>query len=121
MMKTGRDKKIAEEFRREISSILCFEMNDPRLYGITVTTVRVTPDLSLARVYFAIPGQAERAQEVQKALKKSSAYIRRLVASRIRMRYLPQLEFFYDESLDIEERMNEIFAKLPPYGEEGAS
>jgi ribosome-binding factor A len=112
-MKTGRDKKIAEEIRREVSQIFAFELADPRAHGVTVTGVQMTPDLNLARIYFALPGAEPKAiQEAQRALKKSAAYIRRLLGERIVIKFLPQIEFFYDESLDIEGRMEKLFAQI---------
>lgn len=110
---SNRDKKVAEEIRREVSQILHFEMSDPRVMGASVTTVRMTPDLKLARVYFALPGAEERASEAEAALKKSAAYVRRLLAGRILMKYLPQIEFFYDETLELENKMKAIFSQLP--------
>lgn len=112
-MKTGRDKKIAEEIRREVSQIFAFELSDPRAHGATVTGVRMTPDLKLARIYFAMPGADPKAiEEAQRALKKSSTYIRRLLGERILIKFLPQIEFIYDESLDIEDRMEKLFAQI---------
>lgn len=112
-MKTGRDKKVAEEIRREISQIFSFELGDPRLNGVMVTGVRMTPDLKLARVYFALPSRPEGAQAAGVALKKCAGFIRHKIAERILIKYMPQLEFFYDESLELETRLDEIFKKLP--------
>ena len=112
-MKTGRDKKVAEEIRREFSEILHYELGDPRVQGATVTGVTLTPDLKLARIYFAMPGCEERAEEAEAALKKSAGFVRRNIAQRIRIKYMPVIEFFYDESLEIETRINEIFENMP--------
>lgn len=112
-MKSGRDKKIAEEIRREVSQILLFEIRDPRVMGVSVTGVKITPDLSLARVYFALPGAEERREAASLGLKKSAGYVRHLLAERIRIKFIPQIEFFYDESLELEKKINNLFEKLP--------
>jgi len=112
-MKTGRDKKIAEEIRREVSQILHFEIRDPRVMGVSVTGVKLTSDLSLARVYFALPGGEERKEAAGQGLKKSTGYIRHLLADRIRIKFIPQIEFFYDESLELERTINSLFEKMP--------
>lgn len=112
-MKTGRDKKIAEEIRREVSQILHFEISDPRVMGVSVTGVTLTSDLSLARVYFALPGAEQRKDPALVGLKKSAGYIRHLLAERIRIKFIPQLDFFYDESFELEEKINNLFAKMP--------
>ncbi len=112
-MKTGRDKRIAEEIRREASQILHYEMRDPRVMGATVTDVKVTPDLRLARIYFALPGAEDRRQAVQEGLNHSSGYVRHLLAERIQMKFMPQIEFFYDESLELQDKIQKLFEKLP--------
>lgn len=117
MKKTGRDKKIAEEIRREAALILGFELSDPVLFGLVVTTVRMTADLKLARVYYALPGRESEKKQVQQTLKKASGYVRGLLSERIHMKYIPQVEFFYDESLEIEAKIKEIFQEVPPTGE----
>jgi ribosome-binding factor A len=111
-MKSGRDKKIAEEIRREVSQILHFELKDPRVMGVSVTGVRMTPDLRMARVYFAMPGAPERLEAAREGLKHSAGYIRHLLAERIRLKFMPQVEFFYDESFELEEKIEKIFQNL---------
>lgn len=112
-MKTGRDKKIAEEIRREVSQILHFEMSDPRVMGVAVTGVKITSDLGLARVYFALPGAEERKEAAWQGLKKSAGFVRHLLAERLRIKFIPQIEFFYDESLELEQKINSLFQKMP--------
>ncbi|MFO1462279.1 MAG: 30S ribosome-binding factor RbfA [bacterium] len=117
-MKSGRDKRIAEEIRREVSQILHFEMSDPRISGATVTGVKVSPDLRLARVYYALPGAEARKEAVSAALKKSAGYVRHLLTERLDMKFSPQLDFFYDESFEISENIDKLFQKMPE-GSEG--
>ncbi len=117
-MKSGRDKRIAEEIRREVSQILHYELSDPRISGATVTGVKVSPDLRLARVYYALPGAEEKKAAAAAGLKKSEGFVRHLLTERIDMKFSPRVEFFYDESFEIDEKIQKIFAKLPPSPEE---
>lgn len=117
-MKTGRDKKIAEEIRREVSQIIHFELKDPRVMGTTVTGVKMTPDLRLARVYFAMPGAQDRKSAAQEGLNKSAGFVRHLLAGRLNFKFMPQIEFFYDESLEIQEKIESLFQKMPTAGSE---
>ena len=112
-MKTGRDKKIAEEIRREVSQILHFEMSDPRLIGVTITGVKVSSDLRFARIYFGTPGAEVRKEPILNGLKKSTGHVRHLLAGRLNMKFVPQIEFFYDESFEIEARLQQIFKDMP--------
>jgi ribosome-binding factor A len=117
-MKSGRDKKIAEEIRREASQILHYEMKDPRVMGATVTGVKMSPDLRLARIYYAMPGSEERKESAKAGLKKSSGFVRHLLAERMQMKFMPQIEFFYDESFELEAKLNDLFKDLPPSDKE---
>ena len=108
-MKSGRDKRVAEEIRREVSQMLYFEISDPSVMGATVTGVKLTPDLRLARVYYALPGAEERKEAAAKGLKRSAPYVRHLLSQRLSMKFLPQIEFFYDESFEIEEKIRKLF------------
>lgn len=110
-MKTGRDKRIAEEIRREVSQILHFELSDPRVSGASVTGVKVSPDLRLARVYYAMPGAEDRKAAAAKGLEKSAPFVRHLLTERLDMKFSPQIEFFYDESFEIQHKIDGIFGK----------
>jgi ribosome-binding factor A len=111
-MKTTRQEKIAEEIRRELSSIIHFELQDPRIQGVTVTGVKMTPDLHVARVYFTIPGEPEKAGTAMKGLKSCSGLIKRLISQRVLLKYMPNFEFFYDESLELQERIDSLFQEI---------
>ena len=111
-MKGNRQEKIAEEIRREVSSIIHFELSDPRIRGVTVTGVKMSPDLSLARVYFTVPGEPERGKDAMKGLKSSAGLIRKLVAGKIRIKFMPTFDFFYDESLELQERIDTLFQEI---------
>jgi len=111
-MKTARQEKIAEEIRREVSNILHFELQDPRVQGVTVTGVKMTPDLRVARVYFTIPGEPEKGEAATKGLKSSSGLIKKLVSQRVLLKFMPNFEFFYDESLELQERIDSLFQEI---------
>ena len=111
-MKGNRQEKIAEEIRREVSGIIHFELSDPRVGGVTVTGVKMSPDLSLARVYFTVPGDPDRGKEALKGLKSSAGLIRKLIAQRIRIKFMPTFDFFYDESLELQDRIDSLFEEI---------
>lgn len=111
-MDDRRLKKIAEQYHHEISQMLVTEIRDPRLSGVTITTVRITPDLRIARVYFEMNGGRTREKEVLKGFLRSMGFIKKELAGRVRIRYTPSLEFFYDEAGDLERRVDGIFHQL---------
>jgi len=111
-LKTARQEKIAEEIRREVSTMLYFDLQDPRLLGVSVTGVKMTPDLRVARIYFNIPGKPEKSKEVMSGFKSSSGMMKRLLSQRISLKFMPNFEFFYDESLELQDKIDLLFEEV---------
>lgn len=82
-----------------VAETLLREVKDPRVQAVTVTEVRARPDLKTAQVFFTVR-QKEELAEVLAGLKKAKGFIKRQVASRLQLRYTPDLEFRYDETLE---------------------
>ena len=88
-------------------------MEDPRLAGVTITAVKMTGDLQLASVYFRLYGGDEKAELAAKAgLERASGFLRRRVAESVEMRRVPNLRFFFDESVERGSRIEELLSKL---------
>lgn len=105
-------KRIEDAYCHEIARLLLYEIRDPRLHRVRITQVRITPDMTLARVYFDTPEGKIRETEVFKALKHSKGFLKKGLATAVRIRRMPDLEFFYDETGDLEKRVEEIFKHL---------
>lgn len=116
-----RPQRVGEQIREEISSLLLGELKDPRLGFVTVTAVRVTPDLREARIYVSVLGRGEERQQSLRALEAASSFLRRQLAQRLRMRRVPALRFEFDTSIErgarIEELLQQAQGRKP--GEEG--
>jgi len=102
-----RKQRVADQIGREIASLLLTELNDPRTHGLTVSGVDLSPDMRLARIHVSTPGDRDSA-EIIKVLQHAAGYLRRCLAARVRLRYLPRLEFHYDESLDRNDRIEQL-------------
>ncbi len=100
----GRTDKLDSILQKEISSIIQFDLNDPEVGFATVQEVRITPDLSKAKVYVSFFGKNYGIA----ALKRSKGFIRSELAHRLKMRKIPELEFVVDDTLDKVERIEEI-------------
>jgi len=111
-VKVQRTDRIAEEVRREVSNLICFELSDPRIYGVSVTGVKMTPDLRVARVYFTLPGEPERAEAVKKALQGAQGIFRKALSQKLNMKFVPTLDFFYDESLELQDKIDALFGEI---------
>lgn len=102
--------------REEVADIIMHRVNDPRLGFLTVTDVALTDDLKLARVYISVL-KPEEQDLVLEILSKSKAMIRSEVAKRVRMKFIPALEFRIDASIEqgfkIDKLLNEIKTTHP--------
>jgi ribosome-binding factor A len=111
-MANTRPQRVAEQIRIELSQLLARDVHDPGIGFITLTRVTVTPDLQLARVYYSTLGDEKAQKETDKALHRASPFLRRQVAQRIRLRRVPELEFFYDKSVAHQDRVEQILQGL---------
>jgi ribosome-binding factor A len=109
---THRTERIAEQLREEVSQILATEVADPGVGLVTVSRVKVTPDLSLARVYWTILGNDEERKKTTKALQRAASFVRRVLAGRVTLRRVPEVVFQYDEGLANHQRVEEILHEL---------
>lgn len=98
-MVSRRVKRVAEAIRQEVSKIILYELNDPRIAFITVTNVEASPDLRTAKVLISILEGKTPQKTVLKGLEHAKGYIQGEIAARLKMRYTPVITFCLDESL----------------------
>ena len=94
----GREERVGAAMRRELALLLREEMKDPRLGMVTIQEVRVSRDLSHAKVYFTVLDDS-RIKQAQQVLEKAAAFLRRQLSERMVLRNVPQLHFVYDKSV----------------------
>jgi len=92
--------------------LLMREVRDPRLADITITEVRVTPDLLIARIYYTVLGDAEQEKEAAIALESALGYLRTQLAGRVRLRLAPELVFELDQSAAYGRRIDELLGQI---------
>ncbi len=108
----NRLNRINEELKKEISNIISFELKNPDATGlISVTKVKVTPDLKYAKVYVSILN-AKSDEKTMEALKKSAGFIRSLTAKTVNLRITPELVFEKDDSLEYGMKIDSILKDL---------
>ena len=88
------------------------DVHDPGIGFITLTRVRMTPDLQLARVFYTSLGDAARRRETARALDRATPFLRRQLGGRLRLRRVPELEFRYDESVRHQDRVEQLLRDL---------
>lgn len=98
-------QRVAHDLRARLAEIFAQRVSDPRLRELCVTDVRPSPDLSFARVYWTLHGDAGAAAA---ALERAKPFVRRCLAEALRLRRVPELAFVHDDTLDRAERIDEI-------------
>jgi ribosome-binding factor A len=106
-----RPERLAEQIREEISLIIAGDLEDPRLLLVTVTEVRLSPDLRNAKVYVSVAGTEDEAKESMRALKHAAGFIRHQLGSVIRMKKIPDLHFVYDQTLETAARIEQLLSE----------
>lgn len=94
-----RLSRVQEAIKEEISQIIQFELKDPRVGFVTVTSVNISPDLRQARIFLTILGNPEEQKESLAGLNSAKGFIRSELGKRIRMKFTPQIEFEIDQSI----------------------
>jgi ribosome-binding factor A len=108
----SRAQRVGELLHKEISALLLKGLKDPRIGFVTITAVDVTPDLHLAKIFYTVYGQQSAQSETAKGLKSAVPYLRRELGRRLRMRYVPDLIFQTDASLEYGNRIDGIIRQL---------
>ena len=109
-------KKLAIDIKREISFIINTRIKDPRIGFITVTDVRLSVDGKYLDVYFSTLEKGSQPESSIKSLKGCSGFIKRNLSSRMKLRYVPELKFIYDDSIDKGMKITEILENIKKDG-----
>ena len=89
-----RAVRVADLIKREVAILFLNDINDPRLKGLNVTSVKLTDDLSLAKIYFVTHEDENTVLEV---LEKVSGFIKKNLSKKLKLRKMPELHFYYDD------------------------
>ena len=105
-----RLNRINEELKKEISHVITFELKNTNITGlISVTKVKITPDLRFARVYVSLLNSKSKTKTMA-GLQNAVGYIRGQIAKKINLRVTPDLQFELDESMEYGEKMDKIIS-----------
>lgn len=103
-----RLRRVNEAVREVVSARLAEGLRDPRIGFVTVTSVETTPDLRQARVYVSVLGSDEERAETLAGLESAHGLLQQAVATELRMKHTPTLQFVFDESIDRGMRISEL-------------
>lgn len=105
---------MAETIHKEISSLLIKGLKDPRIGFITITSVDVTSDLSIAKVYYTLMASQGDRNETQAGLNSSASYVRQQIGKFLRLRHIPEIRFIYDESVEYGQHIEKLLSEVKP-------
>jgi ribosome-binding factor A len=113
-MTSERMRRVDEAMREVLSDVLTHELKDPRVGFVTVTDVKTSPDLRHARVYVSVLGDDPERETTLAGLASSHGVLQAQIASELRMKRTPTLEFAYDPSVDHSMRITELLEQEDP-------
>lgn len=115
---TRRTDRVGEAIQELVADLLVREIKDPRIGLVTVTAVRVSPDLRHARVYFSSLGDDAQRDRSLRGLRSAAGFVRSQVARRLNLRVAPEIVFEYDPSLAQADRLTRLLRDTPPTEDE---
>lgn len=109
-MASRRSERVSALLQQAIAGLLIRGIKDPRVSGVTITGVDVSPDLRHAAVFYRVLGEAGDARRAQDGLEHAAGYIQGVVGRELRLRYTPELRFEFDPTPDRARRLEELLA-----------
>ena len=95
-----RADRVAAQIHKVLSEVLTKKIKDPRLDTAVLTGVKMSRDVKTASVYYTVTGGKGAKDEVARGFQDARGYIKRVLASQLGLRYMPEVNFFYDASID---------------------
>lgn len=104
----ARSDRVGGQIQKILSEILLKKVKDPRLKNASITDVKLSRDLRIARIYFVISGNKKNIEAVLEGFNSAVGYVKRTLARQLGLRYMPDLKFFYDESFDYGSQIDKV-------------
>ena len=108
----SRADRVSGLIQEVLSNLLKKDIHDPRLHMATITNVKMSRDLKLARIYFSIYGDSNKREAAAKGFESARGFIKRSLARKLSLRYMPDLIFFYDDSFDYGSHIDELLKRI---------
>jgi ribosome-binding factor A len=107
-----RPERVAQMVQELLGELFARGMRDPRIGLVTITGVKMSPDLREARVYWTVHGDPEQRKHTAKGLDKARGFLRREIGLQLKLRVTPDLHFSYDEAIDRGERIEQLIRSV---------
>jgi len=103
-----RSDRVSGQIQKVLSEILLKKIKDPRLENASITDVKMSRDLRIARIYFVASGNKKSMEEAAEGFKSALGYVKRTLARQLGLRYMPDLKFFYDDSFEYGSQIDKV-------------
>jgi ribosome-binding factor A len=107
-MSVERMRRVDEAVREVLSDVITHELKDPRVGFVTVTDVKTSPDLSHARVYVSVLGDAEAVSASLEGLRSAQGFLQGRIGGELRLKHTPTLTFFHDDTAERAQRVERL-------------
>jgi len=108
----SRSDRVAGQLQKELSELVYKDINDPRIEAVTITGVEMSRDLRIARIYYAVSGDEKVRKAASQGFNSALGFLKRTLAGRLGLRYMPDLKFFYDDSFDYGSRIDTVLKSI---------
>jgi ribosome-binding factor A len=111
MLPYKRSQRVGDLIREEVADIIMYRLKDPRIGFVTVTGVDMSPDMKNARVYVSILKEEDRELTLE-ILNSSKSFMRSLLSKRLRMKFIPTVEFRFDTSIEYGYKIDKLLKEI---------
>jgi ribosome-binding factor A len=108
----NRPERVAQMVQELLAETFSRGMRDPRIGLVTITGVKMSPDLREAWVYWTVHGGEEQRKHTAQGLLNARGFLRRELGTSLRLRVVPELHFSYDEAIDRGERIEQLIRQV---------
>ena len=108
----NRADRVSGQIQRAISDLLYKQISDPRLKNATISEVKMSADLKLAKIYYTLPNMEGAKSDALAGFNSASGFIKRTLARVLGLRYMPELNFYYDDSFDYGTKIDSLLKSL---------
>ena len=112
MLPGKRAVRVGDLILREIAFLLLEKVKDPRVQGVTLTGIRLSDDLKRAKIFYSVVGDQRQIETAQAGLNSAKGFIKREIGIRMELRYVPEISFVHDPSLESGSHMERVFDKI---------
>lgn len=112
MLAGKRSVRVGDQILKEIADLLSRKVRDPRVSGVTLTGIRLSDDLRHARIFYSVLGEKIDLDKIQSGLDSAKGFIKREMGRRINLRYMPEIIFQHDPTLETGNQIEKLFQKI---------